>query len=200
MNANQRHQEGYSLAEMLTVIAIIGVLALVTVPSFMTFYQSNKMKASMRTFTTDLRSVRQLAITRGRQTLLTFGTGPTQRSYNWWVGDRPFNSTTWTPMTGPNSNPPRATRVLDDVVYFPANSAPTPQTFTDILNCSSGTNCLAVPPAAGDTLIDVIFLPDGTSLLPGNASSATITVKTDMRIPKSQYTVTISPSGRVLAQ
>ena len=54
-------QAGYSLTEMLTVIAIIGMLALVMVPNFISFYNSNKMKSSMRNFTTDLRSARQLA-------------------------------------------------------------------------------------------------------------------------------------------
>ena len=67
-----RRQAGYSLPEMLTVVAIIGVLALVTVPAFINFYQAGKMRASMRNFTTDLRSIRQRAITRGHQTILTY--------------------------------------------------------------------------------------------------------------------------------
>ncbi len=179
---------------MLTVVAIIGVLALVMVPNFITFYQSNKMKASMRNLTTDLRSVRQLAISQGKQALLTYGTGTTQRSYNWYLGDRPFNSTTWTPQTGPGRL--RPTKLLENVVYFPANSASTPQTFTDTLDCSSGTNCVA----GADSLIDVIFFPDGHVQLPAGVATGTITLKTDMNIPKPQYTITISPSGRVLAQ
>ncbi|HEX9407409.1 MAG TPA: prepilin-type N-terminal cleavage/methylation domain-containing protein, partial [Thermoanaerobaculia bacterium] len=62
MNRTKRSQSGYSLAEMLTVVAIVGMLALVMVPNFITFFQSNKMKSSMRNFTTDLRSARALAI------------------------------------------------------------------------------------------------------------------------------------------
>ena len=70
-----RRQAGYSLPEMLTVVAIIGVLALVTVPAFINFYQAGKMRASMRNFTTDLRGMRQMAITKGVQTQLSYGTG-----------------------------------------------------------------------------------------------------------------------------
>lgn len=193
MNRNQCGERGYSLAEMLTVLAIIGVMALVTIPAFMTFYQSNKMKSSMRNFESDLRTVRQLSITQGHQAMLCYGTGASARTYDYYLGDRPFNSQNWTKYTGTAIHP---TRILDNVVYFPTNGASTPQTFTDILDCSSGTNCVA----GTDNRIDVIFNPDGSVLLPTGVTSATITIKTDMKIPKSQYAVTISPSGRVLAQ
>ena len=200
MKQIKRSQAGYSLAEMLTVVAIIGMLALVMVPNFMNFYQSNKMKTSMRNFTTDLRSARQLSISQGKQTLLTFATGTTARSYDIWVGDKPFNSQNWTPQTGPNSNPPRPTKTLDNIVYFPAGN--TLQTFTDFLNCSSGTNCTGtVANPANDGKIDIVFSPDGTAQLPANLANGTITIKTDLnKLPKTSYTITISPSGRVLAQ
>jgi prepilin-type N-terminal cleavage/methylation domain-containing protein len=194
MSTSTRREAGYSLAEMLTVIAIIGVLALVMVPSFMTFRQSNKMKTSMRNLTSDLRSARQLAITQGRETMITFGTGGTARAYDLWMGDKAFNSPNWTPQTGANASPPRPTKYLDDVVFFPSGN--TLQTFTDSFDCSSGTNCSA----GTDGKIDVIFLPDGRVQMPPNSTSGTITIKTLMRIPTPQYTITISPSGRVLAQ
>jgi prepilin-type N-terminal cleavage/methylation domain-containing protein len=188
------NQAGYTLTEMLVVIAIIGMLALVMVPNFMTFYQSNKMKASMRNLTTDLRSTRQLAISRGDEAMLTYGVGSAARSYDIWLGDRPFNSVNWTRQTGPGSNPPKQTKFLDDVVFFPSGN--TLQTFTDVLDCSSNTNCAA----GADTKIDVIFRPDGSAELPSGNTSAIITIQTLQNIPKPIYTVTISPSGRVLAQ
>lgn len=195
MSPRKRGQAGYSLAEMLTVLAIIGALALVAVPSFLTFYQSNKVKASMRNFTSDLRSVRQLAIAQGKQAMLSFGTGTNQRTYDWYLGDKPFNSTTWTPQTGPGRL--RATRTLNDIVYFPAAGGSTPQTFADVFDCTTNApNCTA----GQDAKLDVIFRPDGTVQLPNNVTVGTITMKTDLRLPKSQYTVTISPSGRVQAQ
>ena len=194
MKRTKRSQGGYSLTEMLVVVAIIGMLALVMVPNFMSFYQSNKMKSSMRNFTTDLRSVRQLAITQGRQVALCFATGNTARSYDWYLGNLNVNSTSWTPMTGPGRT--RPTKFLDDIAYFPTDAAPTPQTFTDVIDCSANP-CVA----GNDGKLDVIFNPDGSVILPAAAVSGTITMKTDLnKLPKSQYTITISPTGRVLAQ
>jgi prepilin-type N-terminal cleavage/methylation domain-containing protein len=194
MNRNLRSQSGYSLTEMLVVVAIIGVLALVMVPNFVGFYESNKMKSSMRNFTTDLRSVRQLAISQGKQAAMSFSTGNGQRAYNWYLGDKPFNSVNWTPQNGPGRT--RPTKYLDDIAYFPATSTATPQTFTDVLDCSAN------PCVTGtDGKIDVIFFPDGHVQIPTAVTTGTITIKTNLsKIPKPQYAITVSPSGRVLAQ
>jgi len=194
MKQNMRSQTGYSLTEMLVVIAIIGMLALVMVPNFVGFYQSNKMKTSMRNFTSDLRSVRQLAIVQGKQAAMSFNIGNGQRAYDWYLGDKPYNSVNWTRVTGPGTNKP--TGYLDTIVYFPANSASTPQTFTDVLDCSANP-CVS----GADGKIDVIFFPDGHVQMPTGFTIGTITLKTDLnKIPKPQYAVTVSPSGRVLAQ
>lgn len=196
MKLQKRSEAGYSLAEMLVVVAMIGILTMVTVPAFITMYQSSKMKTSMRNFTSDLRSVRQLAITRGRQALLNYGTGTNKRTYNYYLGDKSSNSTNWTLMTGPGQL--IATRTLDPVVYFSA----TGQTFTDDYDCvTTAPNCVAVS-AGGtpDTLLDILFFPDGSVQIPAGATSGTIIIKTDQRIPKPQYTITVSPSGRILAQ
>src|SRR5258708_35100838 len=83
-----RGQAGYSLPEMITVVAIIGVLALVTIPSFINYYQSSKVKASMRNLTTDLRKMRALAITRGVQTRLSYATGGAGRQHKIYFGSK----------------------------------------------------------------------------------------------------------------
>jgi prepilin-type N-terminal cleavage/methylation domain-containing protein len=184
-------EAGYSLVELLTVVAIIGVLALVTVPSFITYYNSNKSKAAMRTFTSDLRGARATSIQRSHEVKLSFVTGTGKRTYTIYEADRAFDvagyTTVWTPLTGPGSNPYRPPKTLDPSVYFPADSPSTPQNFTD-----------TDPTPDGD--LDVIFFPDGHCQIPAGGVSATITLKTDMNIPKPQYAIVISPSGRVQAQ
>jgi len=200
MNRTTRSQAGYSLPEMLTVVAIIGVLALVMVPNFISFYQSNKMKSSMRNFTTDLRSTRQLAISQGKQAALSYQTGANNRSWDLCLGDKPYNSQVWTRQTGPGRT--RPTKLLDDIAYFPADGVPTPQSFTltHFIDCSVSP-CTTSPTVLADGKVDVIFFPDGRVQLPTAATSGTLTIKTDLnRIPKPQYTITISPSGRVQAQ
>jgi prepilin-type N-terminal cleavage/methylation domain-containing protein len=178
-------QQGYSLIELLVVVSIVGVLALVTVPAFISMRNSSRMKAAMRNFTTDLRSARQLAIARGLQVKVSFVTGAGARQYDYFQGNSAYSTVpdlSWTAITGGGSSKP--SKQLDTIVYFPDDSATTPQTFTDTNISADGTR-------------DVIFFPDGRAQIPGNATSGTITIKTDMNIPKSQYAVQISPSGRV---
>ncbi len=185
-----RGQAGYSLPEMITVVAIIGVLALLTIPSFMNYYQSNKVKAAMRTFTSDLRSARSLAIVHGHEVKISFNVGANQRSYN--VYEAPYAlgiipNGSWAPLTGPGSSPSQATKVLDNIVYFPADSSSSPQTFTDV-------------DPTPDGLLDLVFYPDGHAQIPKGLTSATISIKTDLNVPKPIYQIQVSPSGRVLAQ
>lgn len=190
MTANRSRQTGYSLIEMLVVVAIIGTLTLVTIPAFVNLRNSNKMKSAMRSFTTDLRAARQLAITRSREVKVTFKTGADQREYDYMMGDRAYGSVpdlNWVPLTGPGSSPPQGSRKLEDVIYFPADSVATPQTFVDANQTA-------------DNRLDVIFYPDGRAQMPSNATKAIITIKTDMNIPKAQYAIEVTPSGRVLVQ
>ncbi|MEK6373069.1 MAG: GspH/FimT family pseudopilin [Acidobacteriota bacterium] len=201
MNAQNSHQAGYSLAEMLTVVAIIGTLALVSVPAFVNYYNSNKVKTSMRAFTSDLRTARMTAISRGRVVKFSYKTAavsdlagkqpaPAERTYNFYEGNRslgPITQITWTPITGAGSNPPKPEKILDDVTYFPLDGGTTPQTFID-------------EDGVADGWLDVIFYPDGHVKLPANTTMGTITLKTDRKVPKPQYAIQIGPSGRVLAR
>jgi prepilin-type N-terminal cleavage/methylation domain-containing protein len=199
MNNRKDRQAGYSLAEMLTVVAIVGVMTLVTVPAFVSFYQSNKVKTSMRSFTSDLRRTRQRAITTGKQTMLSFETTSTtatlpnyKRKYYLYEGNLPFNSTSWTRATKPGTSVVEEPRSLDDIMYFPSANNPTPQTFTDVVTCS------ALPCTAGtDGKRDIIFFPDGRVSIPAGNQFGTVTLRTEMRVPIKQYAVQIQPSGSI---
>ncbi len=186
MHTRKFHQTGFSLVEMLTVVAIVGILALVTVPNFISFYQSNKMKVAMRNFTSDVRNMRQMSISQGVQTRITFTPAatntPSSRAYDFWLGNSNFNTTTWTQIT--QSDPTKNalskgyTRHLEDIAYFP-NSG---QTFDAVSGVYS-----------------VVFYPDGHVGMPTGATTASVALKTDMKIPKALYTIDVSPSGRVFA-
>jgi prepilin-type N-terminal cleavage/methylation domain-containing protein len=75
-----RSQRGYSLMEMLVVVAIIGILMLITIPNFMTMRRSTIVKGSMRQFTQDLRAARQRAVSRSSSTRVTWIEGSRQYS------------------------------------------------------------------------------------------------------------------------
>lgn len=59
-----RNSRGFSLAEMLVVVAIIGMLSLVSVPAFINYQRTMKLRGALRTLNTDIRNCRQMAITR----------------------------------------------------------------------------------------------------------------------------------------
>lgn len=188
--ASRKREAGYSLPEMLTVLAIVGALALVSIPAFMNFYRSNKVKTAMRTFTSDLRGARALAIQKGHEVKISFDIGSGKRTYN--LYEAPYamgviQNASWTPLTGTGSNPVKPAKQLDNAVYFPADATATPQTFTDV-------------DPTPDGLLDIVFFPDGHAQMPNGLTSATVSLKTDFTVPKAIYQIQISPSGRVLAQ
>src|SRR5436309_322557 len=61
---SDRRQQGYSLVEMLVVLAIIGLMSVITIPQFINYQQSMKLKSALRVLNNDLINARQLAITR----------------------------------------------------------------------------------------------------------------------------------------
>lgn len=85
----KRRSRGFSLIEILTVLAIIGVLSLVTVPLFMNYQRRNQVRSALREFTTTLRKARSEAI--GQQSFIRVQV----------VGDREYqvfqsrNGTVW---------------------------------------------------------------------------------------------------------
>jgi prepilin-type N-terminal cleavage/methylation domain-containing protein len=70
-----RSQQGYSLVEMLVVLAMIGMLSLLTVPPMMKYMNQMRVRTATRQLNTDLRFARQRAITRGNPVAFSFVPG-----------------------------------------------------------------------------------------------------------------------------
>jgi prepilin-type N-terminal cleavage/methylation domain-containing protein len=185
MKSQNSTESGYSLMEMLVVAAIVGAMALITVPAFMTLRNSSRMKSGMRALTTDLRGARQLAISRGRQVKLSFRTG--QREYAFFLGDRAYGTVPNGEWTAISSTRAVRSGSLDEIIYFPAHADLSPQTFIDASSPNDGT-------------LDVIFYPDGRAQMPGNAMFGTVSIKTDLEVPKPIYQIQIGPTGRVIVR
>src|SRR5687767_4320326 len=75
-------QRGYSLAEALVAVAIVGLVTMVSVPAFMTMYRAGQVKVSARQFAGDARWARQLAVTSRKPVKISCGTGTTAPSYS----------------------------------------------------------------------------------------------------------------------
>ena len=58
----QRGQAGFSLAELLVLVAIIGILSTMSVPFFISYYRSAAVKAAAEEVATFLHQGRQIAI------------------------------------------------------------------------------------------------------------------------------------------
>ncbi|HEY0592520.1 MAG TPA: prepilin-type N-terminal cleavage/methylation domain-containing protein [Thermoanaerobaculia bacterium] len=163
------HQSGYSLTELLVVVAIIGVMSLVAVPAFMTMMQSSRLKAGLRKFTTDLRSARQVAVTEYQWTKVDFETGTSPVVY--FVSRSPDLGVTWGAAER---------RELE----APLTLAST--TFTD------GSDDGTLPEV-------IFRNNGTVANIPGGDISKAIVLKTPFDIPKPSITITVSTTGKITA-
>lgn len=165
-------QAGYSLAELLVVVAIIGIISLVTVPNFIGLMKASKMKSSLRALSSDIRTARQRAISQYKKVKITFATGAAgTRTYGMYDygGLDASGNTIWTQVG--------TDKKLEENVYFYDS------TFTD----------KDVP---ADSKPDLIFTTTG-GLEPISPAPTeySITLRTDANIAQSQYKLTFGFGG-----
>jgi prepilin-type N-terminal cleavage/methylation domain-containing protein len=81
-----RRQDGFSVAEMLVVIAIIGLMTLITIPSMMNFWNSMKVRTAAHRMMAHSRLCRQYAVSKRCDVLMEIQrtNGSTQPSYKAW--------------------------------------------------------------------------------------------------------------------
>lgn len=170
--SSRRSERGYSLPEMLVVVAIIGVISLVGVPSFISMQRSMKVKSSLRQFTADVRGARQRAVTQYRRVAVSFETGAGNNSYaiREMTGLDADGNEVWLTFT---------TRELDDAVYLATT------TFEDVSDPADGTS-------------DIIFRNNGSlQPLAVEPSEYHVTMRTDWDLPYNQFKIEVSPSGTI---
>ena len=172
----RRNSRGYSIIEMLVVVAIIGILSLVTVPAFMNFQRRNAVRSALRSFTSDMRSCRQHAITKNAFVRMQF---QGQREYVI-LQSRDFG-VTWRELRFGTLDQGTNVRALPETLAFSAN------TYND-----SNTPV--------DGLRDVDFRPDGRVGdfdATGAATAGTITLRTEWQDILNTVTVDISTTGQI---
>lgn len=182
MRPTGKTTRGYSLVEALVVIAIVGVISIVTVPNFISMYRSMKIKGAVRQLTNDIRWARQQAVSRYRPVMISFGTTAPER-YSYWIYEWDPTAAQW---TQPRWVEPkervleRETAPANRSVYFTSISFPDAVTPT-----GPGT----------DSRPEIIF--ESTGAIRNPPVSPTLRVRTDVDVPKNEFILTVSPSGSV---
>lgn len=168
---------GFSAMEIVVVIAIIGILSLVTIPSFINLQRRNTVRRGLRFFTSDLRSARQLAISKNTWVRMRF---IDERHYSMFQSrDR---GATWQPLTL------GAVDSTSNVRALPPSLTVTSNTFNDSDN-----------PA--DDRPDIDFRPDGTAGdFNGNVSTGgTVTLRTEWRDILNTVAVELRTTGQIIS-
>lgn len=163
-------QRGYSLAEALVVVTIIGLITGVTVPFFMNYLRSNRIRSSAMYFQTAIRFARQRAATKRIQTRLSFDTAARPGKYTIW--EATYDATTGA-LSGWTALQPKD-RYLDQGVYF-ANDAGQP--------VGDGYDNTGSAIANADTRPDIVFNLDGSAVNSADTTKppGTLWLKTDFK-------------------
>jgi len=176
-------EAGYSLIEALVVLAIVGMISLISVPNLVAINRSNQLKASLRIFTNDIRLARQRAVTRTRQVKLSFATGG--RSY--YIYQRGITGGAWTQITPrrpdcPKVDPalPSPNGCLGPTVTFSAT------TFADIRDRDDL-----------DAMRDIVYTQSGGVRNIGTPPNTITLQSIYTNVPDRDFVVSLSVSGNV---
>ena len=161
--------------EVLVVVAIIGILSLVTVPAFINFQRRNQVRSALRSFTADLRACRQHAISRNAYVRLQFVNA---RDYSVFQS-RDFG-VTWNRLLLGVAGTQDNKRTLPETISFSAN------TYND-------------SDSPADTFRDIDFRPDGTAgdYVGGSATAGRITLRTEWKNIMNTVVVDLSTTGQI---
>jgi prepilin-type N-terminal cleavage/methylation domain-containing protein len=171
--ANRARERGVTLMEMTVVLALISMMALITIPNFISIYQSARVKATARNAITDMRNARQLAISSNARTKVSFKVGTNIHNYEVYreKKDRMTGTSEWVRTRWGD---------LGAVMYIQSSN------FEDSV--------------AGDDLPkDIVFLPNGTVLPPSSIVPPPyfVVLRTEQKVTKKDYRLEFSPSGNV---
>ncbi|MGH7323070.1 MAG: GspH/FimT family pseudopilin [Candidatus Rokuibacteriota bacterium] len=142
--AQRRAQRGFTAAEVLVVMAIVGIMALVAIPTLFSYSRASTVKAAAEEMVAGLNSARHLAIVRNRTVCLEVANA---NQYRFWLGSCGAG-TVWTgPETGANGfvtlgNDVTVTTTANPV-FDRLGAAPTQATFT-ISNADGATRSVVV--------------------------------------------------------
>ena len=106
-SATRRAEGGFTLAELIVLIAVIGILSIMAIPSFLSYYQAATLKSGAQQFAALINQAREIAI-KENDNLCVKMSSPTQMTY---VRNNCTTGTAWvgtgTDAAGNINLPPR---------------------------------------------------------------------------------------------
>lgn len=149
----QQAEGGFTLAELVMVIAVIGILSVMAIPAFLRYYQAATLKSGAQQFAAMINQARELAIKENGNVCVKLSS-PTQMIY----AMNSCTGTAWvgagTDATGNINLPPRitATAPANPPIFNYIGSALPAATFT-LTNAQTGATLTVSVAASGRVTI-----------------------------------------------
>lgn len=179
MKQRSYSQLGYSAAEMIIVVAIVGLFTLAAIPNFIQMYRSNELRTGARTFASDARWIRMQAIKNARPTKISFAAGSKVYTLSELTA-----ANTW--VQARERSQKYRTTVLPEGITFLSH------TFVDI----SAMPVSPRVPDDTDAIPDLVYMPDG-SAYSLNDTDENIILRTRHKTLKRNFKIEIRPAGNL---
>jgi Tfp pilus assembly protein FimT len=141
-----RNQSGFSLGELLVIVAVIGIVSILATPAFISYSQAARLKGGAQELATIINQARQVAITRNTTTCVIQSTNKVQVAVNTCAG------TIW---TGPGTDASGWFTLTEDVRVSAATAN---VVFTHLGTASTAGTYTVLNPATNRTLHVIVAL------------------------------------------
>lgn len=141
-------EAGFTLAELVILIAVIGILSVMAVPAFLRYYQAATLKSGAQQFAALINQARELAI-KENDRLCVQMSSPTQMVY------RRVNCTTGTVWVGPGTDPAGNINLPPGITAAPVGANPSNPIFDYVGSAATQTGSFTLTNAQTSATLTV---------------------------------------------
>ena len=119
-SVNQQHSRGFSLAEVLMAMAVLGILMTIAIPATGAWMENAEYRKTAWDLLSVLREGRSRAVTLNREHRVAFDHA--HNRYRLLQGDRGTNSSRWDTVVNAWVSPPHSVRIDPNITYIHLNT------------------------------------------------------------------------------